>query len=65
MNATPQTPCACNTCPGAACNCGCQQAAARVVAQAACACGPQCACGAQCNCGTQCTCGDSARCAQA
>jgi len=40
------TLCACESCPGSGCNCGCQEAAA----DTACACGPACACGVGCNC---------------
>lgn len=46
---TPTITCACNNCPGAACNCGCQQAAGAV----SCGCGPQCQCGSQCACAAQ------------
>lgn len=60
MNATQKTPCNCNTCPGAACTCGCQQAAAL----SARACGPQCQCGAQCQCSMLCKCSAGASCAQ-
>ncbi|CAD5371419.1 hypothetical protein RA210_U150076 [Rubrivivax sp. A210] len=53
MNTTATAnPCNCTNCPGAACNCGCQQPAA----QQACACSPQCPCGSQCQCGTACAC---------
>lgn len=55
---TPQQPipssCTCESCPGPACACGCQQAVSQatnpVASQAVCACGPQCACGAGCTC---------------
>jgi len=44
--------CQCAVCPGAACQCGCQQAAANAGAalQQACPCGPACQCGPGCQC---------------
>lgn len=53
MNATQETLCSCNACPGNGCTCGCQQDAT----QTAGACDPQCQCGLQCQCGAECQCG--------
>ncbi|MFM2055674.1 MAG: hypothetical protein RLY71_59 [Pseudomonadota bacterium] len=47
---TQPTTCACKTCSGGTCNCGCQAVPSPAATQATCACGPQCPCGPGCNC---------------
>jgi hypothetical protein len=40
--------CACETCPGAGCNCGCQTP--KTEKRAGCQCGSSCSCGPNCTC---------------
>ena len=46
MNESIENICTCTTCPGTACDCGCQSVAQKNV----CACGTQCSCGDACAC---------------
>ncbi|MBC5786214.1 hypothetical protein H8N03_24975 [Ramlibacter sp. USB13] len=42
--------CQCANCPGAACQCGCQDPTPAAAPRQACACGPACQCGPGCQC---------------
>jgi hypothetical protein len=46
MNESIETLCTCTSCPGSACDCGCQD----VVQKNGCSCGSQCSCGDACAC---------------
>jgi hypothetical protein len=45
---TNSTPCTCETCPGSACTCGCQDA--KAAPKTGCQCGDACKCGPNCSC---------------
>lgn len=42
--------CACESCPGTGCSCGCQTAKTNCHCNSGCQCGTACNCGPACNC---------------